>query len=277
MSSLATPATQRSREETVLPCDLERLRTLSLQTEATASLVTWSVNDEPYVTILAGSPQAHGSPRVLSTTLLPTGRRYPGRRTAGRIPAIRRKRVPARMFLAAWFVCALPGTPAHGMDSIVPDGAALTTGRGNDVSVYGLALNWNFSRPILETADNVLGVRLVGQAAYWHGDQRPTPNGSLWDFSLTPVLRWTAAAEGSLRPFVEGGVGVNLLTATRINNRRRFSTAFQFGEQVGGGVAFGPGGRYELVVYLQHVSNARIKEPNCGLTYPGITLRVALP
>ena len=94
---------------------------------------------------------------------------------------------------------------------------------------------------------------------------------------MTPVMRWTTATEPSPRFFVDGGVGVNLLTATRINDQRVFSTAFQFGEQIGAGVAFGPGGRHELAAYLQHVSNARIKEPNCGLTYTGVTLRVALP
>ena len=196
---------------------------------------------------------------------------------AGRAAARRHERMPIRVLATAWIGLILPATPSHGSSSLTPDGAALTAGYGDDVAVYGVALDWSLSRPFAEATGNALGLRLVGQAAYWRGDERSTGHGSLWDFGITPVLRWTPAAEHLLPFFVDGGVGLHVLTATRINDHRMFSTAFQFGEQIAMGFAFGPSGRYELGAYLQHVSNGRIKEPNCGLTYPGITLRVALP
>ena len=79
------------------------------------------------------------------------------------------------------------------------------------------------------------------------------------------------------RLFVEGGLGFHLLSATRINNDRIFSTAFQFGEMVGVGTSFGSRNEYEVRLLVQHVSNGRIKLPNWGLTYPGITFSYALP
>ena len=53
---------------------------------------------------------------------------------------------------------------------------------------------------------------------------------------------------------------------------REMSTAFQFGEFIGGAIRFGAKGDYELGVRLQHVSNGGIKHPNDGITYPMVTL-----
>jgi lipid A 3-O-deacylase len=166
-------------------------------------------------------------------------------------------------------------SPAAAADSLTPDGVALTGGNGNHVDVIGVAANWNFARGERAADQGGFDPRLVGQVSYWRGTQRPTEHGSLWDLSLMPVLRWTAPGSAAPRFFAEAGVGVHLLTATRINNERIFSTAFQFGEQAGGGFSFGPEHRYEIGAYLQHVSNAGIKKPNDGLTYVGVVFRIA--
>src|SRR5215470_10391441 len=148
--------------------------------------------------------------------------------------------------------------PAHATD-LAPDAVGLTGGYGGDVAVYGAALSWRLPGPHAALTENGLDARFVAQLAYWRGNGRPTPNGSLWDTSLTPMLRWTDRAQTAPQFFVEGGVGIHLLSSTRINNDRSFSTAFQFGEQIGIGMAFGAGYFYELGVYVQHVSNANIK------------------
>jgi hypothetical protein len=179
------------------------------------------------------------------------------------------------LVLAAMSLVAVSPLAANAADSLTPDGVALTGGNGNAVDVIGVAANWNFARSERAVDQGSFDPRLVGQVSYWRGTQRPTEHGSLWDFSLMPVLRWTAPGTGAPRFFAEVGVGVHLLTATRINNERIFSTAFQFGEQVGGGFSFGPEHRYEIGAYLQHVSNAGIKKPNDGLTYVGVVFRIA--
>jgi len=175
------------------------------------------------------------------------------------------------IFASTLLVAALPRA-ALASDWFAPDGVALTGGYGKKVAVLGLALNWNFAHD----ERSFLGAepRLVAAVSYWRGRQEPNANRSLWDFGLMPVLRWWAPETASPRFFAEAGVGVHMLTATRINNDRIFSTAFQFGEQAGIGLSFGPEHRYELGAYVQHVSNARIKEPNDGLTYVGLLLRI---
>jgi lipid A 3-O-deacylase len=171
-------------------------------------------------------------------------------------------------------VAAMPRA-ALASDGLVPDGVALTGGNGKSVDVLGFAVNWNFARDERSLLMGVFEPRLVAGVLYWRGTQEPNANRSLWDFGLMPVLRWSAPGTASPRFFAEAGVGVHMLTATRINNDRIFSTAFQFGEQAGVGLAFGPEHRYELGAYIQHVSNAHIKEPNDGLTYVGVLFRIA--
>lgn len=172
--------------------------------------------------------------------------------------------------------CAALVPLAHA-DAFAPDGAELTFGQGHSVFVSGAALHWNSLCECAALKELGFDTRLVAQVSYWHAQQHPTEHGSLWDTGITPFLRWLPSGTYSLQPFVEAGVGVHLLSHTRINNDRNLSTAFQFGETVGVGIAFGEHHRYEFGVYVQHESNASIKEPNPGLTYLGGVLRVGFP
>ena len=171
--------------------------------------------------------------------------------------------------------CAQPA-PAESADRLVPDEVAFNAGYGSHVNVFGVSASWKY-KPLIAALDRPgLDTRLVAQLAYWYGRERPTPNPSVWDVGLLPMLRWTAHGVASLRPYIEGGLGISILSSTRINNDRVFSTAFQFEEQGGIGVTFGPMNRYALAVYIQHVSNGNIKRPNDGLTHGGLLFRAAL-
>lgn len=171
---------------------------------------------------------------------------------------------------------ALLSAPAYGGDLFAPDSVALTGGYSSNVAIYGAALNWKLSAFDAKLARHSLSSFLTAQVAYWHGAEGPTPYGLLWDTSLTPMLRWTGPAVQTGHFFAEGGIGVHLLSATRINNHRTFSTLFQFGSLGGAGFTFGPAEEYELGIYVEHISNANIKKPNDGITYPGLVLRVRL-
>src|SRR5690349_22221760 len=173
---------------------------------------------------------------------------------------------------------AMQATSASAV-SLLPQEIFATTGysKGAFVAIYGGGVSWDLKERPAARDESGLGIRLDAQVSYWLGKGQPTPNDHVWDFSATPVFRWTFAKPDSPRLFVEGGLGVHLLSATRINNDRIFSTAFQFGEMLGVGTAFGPRNAYEVRLFVQHVSNGRIKLPNWGLTYPGITFSYALP
>jgi hypothetical protein len=172
-----------------------------------------------------------------------------------------------------------PDAGAQSSPWYVPDAAYGTFGysKGAFVAIYSGGASWDLKARPPARDESGLGIRLDGQVSYWLGKGQPTDNAHVWDFSVTPVFRWTFEKPAAPRLFVEGGLGFHLLSATRINNDRIFSTAFQFGEMVGVGTSFGPRNEYEVRLFVQHVSNGRIKLPNWGLTYPGITFSYALP
>src|SRR5208283_1644306 len=160
--------------------------------------------------------------------------------------------------------------------ALEPDGMDITAGQGHSVFVSGVGVHWDSLCQCVALKESGFDTRLEAQLSYWHAQMHPTDNGSLWDVGVTPMLRWLPPCCTTVQPYVEAGVGVHLLSHTRINNDRDLSTAFQFGENAGVGIAFGENHRFELGVYVQHESNASIKEPNPGLTYLGVVLRVAL-
>jgi hypothetical protein len=166
---------------------------------------------------------------------------------------------------------------ARGAALLTPDGAGLTVGYGDEVAIYGVAAYWDSLCACAILKDHGFDTRLVAQVAYWRGRQHSTEHESLWDAGVTPMLRWAGPEVSAARLFIEAGVGVHLLSATRINQERRLGSAFQFGEIGGVGISFGEHHRYELGAYVQHVSNGSIKQPNSGLTYFGVVLRTALP
>jgi hypothetical protein len=157
-----------------------------------------------------------------------------------------------------------------------PDGVDVTGGYGDNVAIYALGVHWNSICTCTALKAAGFDLRLAAQLAYWHGNEHPAANSSLWDVGLTPVFRWSAAPTGPVRFFAEAGIGVHLLSDTSINTQRVFSTAFQFGEIGVLGFGFGDGHRYEVGALVQHVSNGAIKEPNNGLTYFGAVFRAPL-
>lgn len=106
----------------------------------------------------------------------------------------------------------------------------------------------------------------AGDVSYWWARNHAASNSSLWEAGLSPVINLRAAAGSGVSYYIEAGIGVHLLSHTIIDERQ-LSTAFQFGELAGAGVTFGDQGRYGIGVRIQHISNARIKEPNCGATF----------
>jgi len=107
--------------------------------------------------------------------------------------------------------------------------------------------------------------------AWWHSTSDHHPRNP-WEFGFTPVMR-VAWRRHAWVPYLELGAGVRLITETRTSDDHAFSTAFQFSEFAGLGVAFGKDQRYAVGYRYQHISNAGIKEPNPGTGFNTIYLR----
>lgn len=161
----------------------------------------------------------------------------------------------------------------------VPEVAFGTAGydSGAEVAIAGIGASWDITKRSKARDETGFAWRIDGQIAHWRGLGTPTDHHYLWDFSAMPMLRYTFYRSVSPRIYIEGGLGIHFLTRTRINNDRMMGASFQFGENVGAGVTFGPGNRYEIGVFVQHVSNADTAHHNWGLTYPAIVFRTVLP
>jgi lipid A 3-O-deacylase len=111
-----------------------------------------------------------------------------------------------------------------------------------------------------------------GHVAYWHTSESNAVHPNIWEVGITPVLRFVKSG-GYVRPFIEAGVGVRLLSHTRITEDFTVSSAFQFADMVGVGAIFGAHQNYQAGFRFQHISNASIKEPNPGINFSQIYLQ----
>ncbi|MEI6001079.1 acyloxyacyl hydrolase [Paraburkholderia bengalensis] len=112
---------------------------------------------------------------------------------------------------------------------------------------------------------------LVGEAhvAYWDIWERGATHSNIWEFGLTPVFR-VIKSTGRIRPYVEAGVGVRLLSHVRETEDRTLSSFFQFADMAGVGAQFGEHQSYQAGFRFQHLSNAGIKHPNPGINFSQI-------
>ena len=166
-------------------------------------------------------------------------------------------------------------SPMAGRGAAV-DRLSVEAGTGDNVDIVGISIGsadwkrWSFDN------DWSLSLYGKGKVALWQGREHDAENRHVVDFGAYPVLHLERSTAGQVSPYFEASVGVNLLSKTQINDNRKFSTAFQFGEFLGGGVAFGEKRQYELGLRVQHVSNGNIKFPNDGLTYGSLVFQYRL-
>lgn len=106
----------------------------------------------------------------------------------------------------------------------------------------------------------------------WSFDGIAGHDGSLV-LGVTPTLR-LRPHEGRAAWFWEVGIGGTLASHRYRTAEREFSTRLNFASHLGLGLHLGAQRRHELLLRMQHVSNAGLKEPNPGLNF--LQLRYAL-
>lgn len=105
------------------------------------------------------------------------------------------------------------------------------------------------------------------QVGRWEGTAEHRENHRLYDIGITPILRLEQTELAALAPFLEGAVGIHLISRNRPVDGLDMSSAYQFGDHVGAGVRFGPDHRYELAYRHQHLSNGSLVPPNDGINF----------
>ncbi|WP_341317532.1 acyloxyacyl hydrolase [Paraburkholderia sp. IMGN_8] len=115
---------------------------------------------------------------------------------------------------------------------------------------------------------------LVGEAhvAYWDIQEDRAAHPNIWEFGLTPLFRFIKSS-GWVRPYIEAGAGVRMLSHVRETGDRTFSSSFQFAEIVGVGAQFGSRQQYQAGFRFQHLSNAGLEHPNPGINFSEVYLQ----
>jgi hypothetical protein len=148
-------------------------------------------------------------------------------------------------------------------------------GYDDHTNILGVELTWDSPWQSEALASRSLVPKFDAAIAAWRARDRSSQHADLVSIGGNAILRYAPAGAEELRPFVDGALGIQFLTHTRINNRD-LGASFQVGSMVAAGFSFGRDNAHELSAFVQHVSNGRTATFNDGFTYLGICLRSAL-
>ncbi|TWG87528.1 lipid A 3-O-deacylase PagL [Cupriavidus gilardii J11] len=135
----------------------------------------------------------------------------------------------------------------------------------HDINKYEVALNWDTPLQYGNPDGWLAKLQAEVELARWNARSGNNRH-DVTEFGLSPILR-VEKRGGSVVPFLEASVGLRLMSSTYTSDSHHYSTAFQFSDMIGFGVAFGPQARAEAGFRFQHISNASIKAPNPGTNF----------
>ena len=167
----------------------------------------------------------------------------------------------ALVFLAA-IAAPLPTLAA----TPVADSVSFEYASGAKVKLVRVGVQSHWERRWLQSNGRHLGAHWDLQLAQWRGRAHQNIVGrhqNITDIGLTPVFRWQADERKGW--YLEGGIGVHLLSKLYDNDDNYLSTRFQFGDHLGGGYVLGNG--WDMGLKFQHFSNGGIKTPNSGVDF----------
>lgn len=139
---------------------------------------------------------------------------------------------------------------------------------GESTMVYRLGAQWDWDKSWWQTSVGRLTGYWDAGYTYWDGDDYKDNH----SVSFAPVFVYEFAG-GSVKPFIEAGIGVAAFANTQIENNR-LGSSFNFEDRIGAGLRFAGG--HQLSVRAIHYSNAGIKQPNDGIESYTLNYSLAL-
>ena len=132
------------------------------------------------------------------------------------------------------------------------------------VRKISLAAGWDREEPLWQGQTWHLALRHEVELGIW----RIRRASDAAEFGYSPVLRLVRPLSArASRIFVEGSIGVRLISHTRLSPNLGMSTMFQFSDMLGMGYQWGTGQRTTGGIRATHISNGGIKKPNHGLNF----------
>ena len=159
--------------------------------------------------------------------------------------------------VAIFLACFLILPSAEG----TPDGISLGLGDANDsIAVAKLGVRQHFPWQWFVSKTGQLSGYWELSLGYW----RESPD-SVFALGFSPVFvyEFTPFSNGH-QIYIDGGIGVALLSDTRIGTRD-FGSTFQFEDQIGLGFRFGQNRQHDLNIRYLHYSNGGLSVPNDGI------------
>lgn len=154
------------------------------------------------------------------------------------------------------------------------DSASLEIGSGRKVQMARVAAQSKWEKRWFQSNGTHLGGYWDLSLAQWRGSAHQEVKDRhqyLTGIGLTPVFRFQA--DDMKRWYVEGGIGIHMLSKLYDNNSDYLSTKIQFGDHIGTGYVFQNG--WEAGLQLQHFSNGGVKRPNSGVNF--LVFKLARP
>lgn len=146
----------------------------------------------------------------------------------------------------------------------LPTRAFAQLGLAREATAETFGATWDLRSATLRTG---WSLRLEASISRWENrSSDPSDHGVLTQLGIVPVFRY-AFAEGASPWFFDGGIGATVTSSIYRSGGKRFSTAFNFGDHVGLGYAFGEGRRHEISLRVEHFSNGGIRHPNPGQNF----------
>jgi lipid A 3-O-deacylase len=146
-------------------------------------------------------------------------------------------------------------------ESLAFDGISLGIGKAKgSIDIYHLGFQKQFNSHWLESKTGYLsGYHEISLNCWKHERE------SIRQAAYSPVFAYMfAGLIKSISPYLEGGIGIALLSEKEISGRD-LSTYFQFEDRIGIGLRIGRRYTHDVNIRYMHYSNASIKQPNDGI------------
>jgi len=181
--------------------------------------------------------------------------------------------MPKTSYVGAFFlVAALLGAAASPVAAIDTVAVEVGVTEYEDMTLGRVILGWELERPPSWAAGWPLTWSWEARLGYWESDNSDVRNRTVSEVGVAPVVRWEARTS-ALRPYLEAGIGLHLLSDSVIGNRD-LGSDYHFTSHLGLGLVGRSGTR--LGIRLQHLSNAGLERPNQGINSAAIHLAVPL-
>lgn len=151
------------------------------------------------------------------------------------------------------------GALAH----LVPEATFLQIGKGDSTHTLIAGFQWLGERRLGVGEAATARLYLEIAAGRWQSG-RPGERGSWWvsQVTLAPAARIEFASSPI---YVDAGVGPSWVAPLYQNDRKRFSTKFNFRSHIAVGARLPGPVEHDLSLRLEHFSNAGIRRPNPGV------------